>query len=532
MSDTSDKKQAEVQFSQEQYELLKKCFEKGDMTEWNEWRRGHKTTPVLLEGAELADTSLCDVDLADADLQGAKLNHALLFNANFQGANLKGACMTGTRLDQACFLSANLQDVTLETASLRGAILRGANLTTSNLTNAKLQGSHLQEADLRCVDLVGANLVDSFLNDALLQQANLSSARLEDADLTGANMQRAHLNNAKMRGAFFSNACMESAHLHQADLRESTFLGANLQNTNFSFADLRGADLKKTDMRRAVLSYSSLRGAILEGADLHCADLRAADLCGAKLSSATLTGTRCGFAIVDGKTLIKDCTIDDETDFTGVGLASARIDPGLRVRLEGNIRKKRWQTWCRADRCRRPVELFWMLSDYGRSTWRLIAWFAAFAALFALVYWMWGYCDLARGGNAADPGIISRLFVVDNYQVPAGLTLVRSVYFSLVTMTTLGFGDMHANPGSYWGHILLSLQVLIGYVLLAAMVTRLAVLFTGLGPESGKKLSDGEQKNGASEDPCRSPGTRGLRSGEVAGPASVTAVQERTSPVQ
>lgn len=51
-------------------------------------------------------------------------------------------------------------------------------------------------------------------------------------------------------------------------------------------------------------------------------------------------------------------------------------------------------------------------------------------------------------------------------------------------MTTLGFGGMHANPDRPWGHIALIIQVLIGYILLAALVTRLAVLFRGSGPES------------------------------------------------
>ena len=49
-------------------------------------------------------------------------------------------------------------------------------------------------------------------------------------------------------------------------------------------------------------------------------------------------------------------------------------------------------------------------------------------------------------------------------------------------MTTLGFGDIYAHPTSFWGHLLLTLQVLLGYVLLAALVTRFAVLFTAGGP--------------------------------------------------
>ena len=65
------------------------------------------------------------------------------------------------------------------------------------------------------------------------------------------------------------------------------------------------------------------------------------------------------------------------------------------------------------------------------------------------------------------------------------LSFIRSCYFSVVTMTTLGFGDMYAMPDSKWGHILLIIHVILGYVLLGALVTRFAILFSAGGP-SGK----------------------------------------------
>ena len=49
-------------------------------------------------------------------------------------------------------------------------------------------------------------------------------------------------------------------------------------------------------------------------------------------------------------------------------------------------------------------------------------------------------------------------------------------------MTTLGFGDIAANPDSWFGQTLLMIQVILGYVLLGALVTRFAVLFTAGGP--------------------------------------------------
>jgi len=80
------------------------------------------------------------------------------------------------------------------------------------------------------------------------------------------------------------------------------------------------------------------------------------------------------------------------------------------------------------------------------------------------------------------------LFVLEDSQqaVSGWLVPLRSVYFSIVTMTTLGFGDMYASAHSLFrgiaGHILLALQVTLGYVLLGALVTRFAVLFTAGGP--------------------------------------------------
>ena len=51
-----------------------------------------------------------------------------------------------------------------------------------------------------------------------------------------------------------------------------------------------------------------------------------------------------------------------------------------------------------------------------------------------------------------------------------------------VTMTTLGFGDIYAKPDCFWGYFFLTAQVILGYVLLGVLITRLAVLFNSDGP--------------------------------------------------
>jgi hypothetical protein len=77
----------------------------------------------------------------------------------------------------------------------------------------------------------------------------------------------------------------------------------------------------------------------------------------------------------------------------------------------------------------------------------------------------------------------------------------RSMYFSFVTMTTLGFGDMYAiQSNTIWAlfsYLFLSAQVIIGYVLLGALITRLGVLFSGSGlaqkPNKTKRIKTGVQ---------------------------------------
>lgn len=244
--------------------------------------------------------------------------------------------------------------------------------------------------------------------------------------------------------------------------------GAELTEFHLEHANLALAHLDKAELGQAHLEGANLTLAFLSEAHLNGAHLQ-----GARLSGTFLKGTLCYMAVVDGATLILDCSYDRETDFTGVGLGNARISPGLRSALEANVRRFFWRDWYSTSRyengmtrllarmLKQPVRLFWAMSDYGESTARIIATFFGGALLFALIYFFF-------------PGFVAQLHLPN---AGAGETFLRSCYFSVVTMTTLGFGDMHAQQGSIAGYFLLMFQVILGYVILGALVTRLAVLF-------------------------------------------------------
>jgi hypothetical protein len=272
--------------------------------------------------------------------------------------------------------------------------------------------------------------------------------------------------------------------------------------------DFKGWWLKKANLMHGTffdsqtkreINYSGevhLENSIFEKAHLEGCNLLAAHLQNTDFTRAKLQGADFSRAIVDGGTLIWTYEIDHKTKFEGVGLDAARIYPRTKQLLECNIRRMNWEEWYKwrdwfkyapkEERKKRSqfflkntIGRFWEISDYGISTKRVIITFFALAFVFANIYYHWG--------RIAPPGIVENLFEVEKATgevvvVPSWLVPLRTLYFSIVTMTTLGFGDMYANAQSIWGHILLSLQVILGYVLLGALVTRFAVLFTAGGP--------------------------------------------------
>jgi uncharacterized protein YjbI with pentapeptide repeats len=312
-----------------------------------------------------------------------------------------------------------------------------------------------------------------------LQGRNFSKWYLKGAflatDVTPGIHKEVHLEKAFLPGAHLEGADLSFAHLEGANLHSAHLVDARLYN-----AYLQGAHLNRAHMEK-----TNLRFAHLENANLWFAHLEEADLTG----RAHLQGANFLAARVDHSTLIWKCEVNRYsqkaryTDFSAVSLDNASIDPGTKQLLEYNIRRKNWGDWyTKHIFLRWPVRWFWSVSNYGLSTWRIIGWFLMLSLFFAAVY-----------SNIAcwyPQGIVSNLKVEPHlplwhYFI---LLLLRPIYFSVVTMTTLGFGDMYANALSIWGHLLLTIQVILGYVLLGALVTRFAVLFTAGGPAG--KFSD------------------------------------------
>ncbi len=144
-------------FDQKQYDILKRCSEQQNISEWNSYRAEQPETPICLENADLRCTIL----------EGAQLGACCLEGAQFEGANLLAADLRGADLRKADFRSANLWGVTLSEANPEGACL-----VCANLENADLRKANLEQANLRSANLEGVIIENFELRKGHLEQAS------------------------------------------------------------------------------------------------------------------------------------------------------------------------------------------------------------------------------------------------------------------------------------------------------------------------------------------------------------------------
>ncbi|RKE02066.1 pentapeptide repeat-containing protein [Marinifilum flexuosum] len=289
-----------------------------------------------------------------------------------------------------------------------------------------------------------------------LQGVNFSSRNFEKVNLSNINFHCADFSYA-----FLSLVNFDACDLRDTDFRKAWFSNGSAKKTNFTMADMRGATINGTEFLKSRMIGTDLRGASakyvhIEGTDLHHA----------KIESANFS-----FAIVDGETLIDTIDVDKRTLFTSVGLSSARLRSGLMDTLNYNIRRNRWEEWFKTGSFMKRlyknmfIHLFWKISDYGRSTRRILYIFTTLALVFGCIYWF-------------NPEIITNMNSNDTI-----IKALHTVSFSVVTMITLGFGSMNAAPASLLGHITVALQIIAGYMILAALVSRIAIMFDSEGPD-------------------------------------------------
>ncbi|MBI4964808.1 MAG: pentapeptide repeat-containing protein [Desulfomonile tiedjei] len=300
-------------------------------------------------------------------------------------------------------------------------ILHGVDLSPQNLTGTSLYARDDLDghpyAKLQNVNLAGATLTSSNL-----QFVNLCRANLRGAFLTYSNIQFAK----------FGAACLQKAHFGWGDIRNASFGDADLQRAYFEDADLSGSDFRKANLQGAILRGSKLCGANLGGANVSGADFKRADLEGANVTGVNFYPNSRQRKFQG----IRAATCYGNQIFRSFAQDQDYIETLRATGLSGEV--KFW--------------LWWLFADCGRSFVRWALWSLGLAILFGYIYYWMG----------------SSHFKLDHLT----FDFLSMTYYSVVTFTTLGFGDV--KPCTPEGAAVVVIEVILGYLMLGGLISILA----------------------------------------------------------
>ncbi|MFB6130699.1 MAG: pentapeptide repeat-containing protein [Salinigranum sp.] len=294
--------------------------------------------------------------------------------------------------------------------------------------------------------------------DELAAEELRPGERLDGADLRGLSFEGVDwLADRVFVGADFSHADVSGADLGDADLRKTCFSHATARGTSFEGANLEDADVSDTDLRDA---------------DLRRARLDETDLSSSRINAATDFGPR---AVYEREMLESD-DAERKSDKLEAAVRTYRAVEGL---SEENTMNERASTYYRKGKdLRRRYN--WQTNDYpkavvgeasrlftgyGNLPWRVIATSIGVMLLSAALYPLTGGVREARESGAvvytfshlptAAPGHVVQI-------------LVKSLFFSVVTFTTLGYGNFQ--PVGTIAQYLASSEALVGTVLMSLLV--------------------------------------------------------------
>ncbi|MBY5993545.1 pentapeptide repeat-containing protein [Ferrimonas balearica] len=261
-------------------------------------------------------------------------------------------------------------------------------------------------------------------------------------------------------------------------LRKATLRGVNLvrpQGADLSHSDCYRADLRDAHLYRVNLSHCDLMKADLRGANLNRANLDGANLLGLKLEGARIEQLHLGRA------LWQQCQARTEKDPVvrqDLYQQAEEIYRDLRraaqahgcaqlastcAHRELTMRRKQMP---RHSPQRWLSKLVDLACGYGEAPLRVVSFALSVMVFCALLFLVGGFID---------DGALKRLDQANSLREALHLA-ASSLYYSVITFTTLGYGDIAPAPG--FSRFVAALEALTGSFTLALFVVVFAKKMT------------------------------------------------------
>lgn len=248
-----------------------------------------------------------------------------------------------------------------------------------------------------------------------------------------------------LRGIDFSGfSNLRDNEIFSFDFSDCSLKYANLSNAEFSSTKLRNADILYSDFSHSILDECNFYGANLTLSDFSNSRLEGADFRNAWISDVSFQDSDLGYIKYNRR-----------TDFHNIDIAS--VKGSSNPIFVSYVRRKHYLKHFKSQNLGNKIVYYlWLaISDCGQSFLRWSAVSAVICLMFGLIYTNF-------------PGSFS----IANDRSP---TVFTFYYYSVVTFTTLGFGDIV--PKNLWAEIAVTTEVITGYVMLGGLISIFATKF-------------------------------------------------------
>lgn len=280
-------------------------------------------------------------------------------------------------------------------------------------------GAHLHAVDLSGCDLTGISffkceIIDCNFTDAVLRNVEFSGAQISHSNFSNANLESAGFGSSIVQNTLFFNANLKHATLSIARFEKCDFRCATLIDARITEAVMHSCDLTQATMERCNLLQSSVAHSVFNEVSLEGSKIRdISDYEGAKWIG---------------------------TDIRNINFAGA-------YHLRRHIQDENYiYEFQQRSALHSIYYKIWMItSDCGRSLTRWIILILLQISIFTYIYTV---VDIDYG----------------KYE-----STISPLYYSIATMTTLGYGDVI--PASGVAQMTASLQVVLGYIMLGGLLS-------------------------------------------------------------
>lgn len=281
------------------------------------------------------------------------------------------------------------------------------------------------------------------IRDKILSDIKQGKKNFSQADMSGIELFDANLEGAELVGANLSNCDLTHCNLRGADLTKAKLVNARLWNTDMTGANLTEADLTGSDLWNACLHNTKLWHArIMEARALSVRSFspKANLAVGAKIDESGAVSSE------DSYRALKNYFLSHGM-YNDVGWASFKEKT-----MERLILKKS------GDLHYIPSLFMSITCGYGEKPYRIVI-----SAMLTVLAFAFFYSILGSVRSAINP---SEIFTWSDY-----------LYYSLVTFTTVGYGDIIPKPYPLF-RLLAAMEAFLGVFLSGLFIFTLARKYT------------------------------------------------------